>query len=87
MWPCNIFSVFACFVSYICVCSPLSARAALDADLSAILLNRVPRAYGEMPAHTGLFSRICPGSDAFDRVMKVKNAHLKPRAARPPPGS
>ncbi len=64
-----------------------AARLALDEDLAAILYGKAPRAYGEMPAHLGLYSRICPGSAAFERVMKVKSAHLRPRAARPPPGS
>ena len=67
--------------------SAYANRLALDEDLAAILYGRVPRAYGEMPARLGQYTRICPGSAAFERVMKVKSAHLRPRAARPPPGS
>lgn len=66
--------------------SPHAARLALDADLSAVLFGRVPREYGVMPEHLGGYSRICPGTPAFERVMKVKSAHLRPRATRLPLG-
>ena len=61
-----------------------AARIALDKDLSEVLYGRVPREYGQLPEHTGAFVRICPSTPAFERIMKVKNAHLRPRAARPP---
>ena len=60
----------------------LAARQALDEDLASVLYGAVPRAYGEMPKDMGLYMRICPASPAFDRVMKVKHAHLRPKGAR-----
>ncbi len=84
-------------VSCLCLCvcfdRPLlssagtAARQALDEDLSGILYGAVPRAYGEMPRDMGLYTRICPGSASYDRVTKVKHAHLRPKAARVPAGS
>ena len=66
--------------------SPHAARVALDQDLTDILHGRVPREYGVMPAALGGFVRICPHTPAFERVMKVKTAHLRPRATRLPLG-
>jgi hypothetical protein len=53
-------------------------RAQLDSDLSAILHGRMPRLFGAMPEHTGQYQRICPGSDAFNRAMKLKFLHFRP---------
>lgn len=56
-------------------------RAQLDRDLSAILHGRMPRLFGAMPEHTGQYQRICPGSDAFNRAMKLKFLHFRPARA------
>jgi len=54
--------------------APLSSseRESLDSDLAEILRGRRPRAYGEMPNHLGAYERICPGSEPFRRVMRLK---------------
>lgn len=49
----------------------------LERDLQAILKGAVPRKYGEMPAHLGKFSRICPGSVQFDKAMKLKRTYFR----------
>ncbi len=60
-------------------------RQQLDADIASVLHGRVPRAYGELPAAMGNYTRIAPASPAFERVSKIKAAHLRPRASRLPP--
>lgn len=47
-------------------------RRQLDLDLFRVLRGRRPRVYGEMPASLGAYERICPGSEPFRRVMKLK---------------
>lgn len=64
----------------------LANRIALDKDLGEVLYGRVPRQYGEMPVNCGGFQRICPNTPAYERTMKVKSSHLRPKAARPPLG-
>jgi hypothetical protein len=43
------------------------------------LMGRVPRAYGETPAHLGNFQCIAPGKE-FDHVMRLKRAAFKPQS-------
>jgi hypothetical protein len=52
-------------------------RRQLDADLSAILHGRAPRAFGDMPRYVGNYQRICPGSTQFNRAMKLKFTHFR----------
>lgn len=49
----------------------------LNADLSGILYGRRPRVLGEIPSKLGAYQRICPGTDAFNRVTKLKLGHLR----------
>ena len=52
-------------------------RAQLNEDMQRILCGRRPRALGEMPRHLGHYERVCPGSDAFNRAMRLKLGALK----------
>ena len=52
-------------------------RVALNEDMAAILRGRRVRALGEMPARLGHYERICPGSEAFNRAMRLKLAAFK----------
>ena len=47
-------------------------REALNADLAAVLGGAMPRQYGELPAHLGLFERVAPGPplDAVNRLLR-----------------
>lgn len=65
---------------------PNAARIALDDELASVLYGKVPRSYGEMPEYLGQYERICPATAAYDRIMKVKSVHLRPRAVRAPLG-
>lgn len=51
-------------------------RRTLDADFARLFHGFVPRAYGEMPAQLGDYERICPGSPAYNRVIKLKYSHF-----------
>lgn len=52
-------------------------RLNLDLDFSRILHEQRPRPYGAMPGYLGNYQRICPGSDAFNRAMKLKFMHFR----------
>ena len=62
--------------------SSAKERKLLDSELAGVLYNRVPRKYGEMPEVMGKYQRLAPGSASYDRVIKVKGAHLRPRGKR-----
>lgn len=51
--------------------------AQLNMELGRILYNRKPRPYGEMPKHPGGYQRVAPGSAIYDKVVKLKRAHLR----------
>ena len=52
----------------------MRAQEVLNRDLNRILLGRVPRAYGELPRHLGRYRRICPGGEAFEHAVRLKQA-------------
>jgi hypothetical protein len=52
-------------------------RRQLNADLAAILHGRKPRPLGQLPDHMGNYQRIAPGSEAFNRVMRLKLGQLR----------
>jgi len=52
-------------------------RNQLNEDLDAILNGRSVRPLGEMPDHLGNYQRICPGSEAFIKAMKLKISAFK----------
>jgi hypothetical protein len=52
-------------------------RAALDADIAAILYGRRPRGLGELPAVLGEYTRLAPGTAVFARALKLKLAHIR----------
>ncbi|KAJ0398676.1 hypothetical protein P43SY_006254 [Pythium insidiosum] len=54
----------------------LAARQ-LNEDLSAILLGQVPRQYGELPAHLGSFTRLCPHTTLYNQLIKLKKSCLR----------
>lgn len=49
----------------------------LEADLRAILGNRVPRKYGELPRNMGLFQRLAPNMDKYEKLLKIKKKMFK----------
>jgi hypothetical protein len=51
-------------------------RAKLDSDLSAIFAGATPRAFGAPPVDAGLFTMLCPGSDSYRKVLRLKLSHL-----------
>jgi tubulin polyglutamylase TTLL5 len=52
-------------------------RAQLNEDIDSILLGQRIRPLGEMPENCGNYQRICPGSDAFLKAMKLKLGAFK----------
>ncbi|GLE07071.1 hypothetical protein PINS_up016940 [Pythium insidiosum] len=42
----------------------------MNEDLAAILLGQVPRQYGELPAHLGSYSRLCPHTTLYNQVRR-----------------
>lgn len=42
----------------------------LEQDLREILMDRLPRRYGEMPENMGNFKRIAPGSNCYNKLLK-----------------
>ena len=64
-------------------------RAALNADLNAILGGALPRRTGEMPAEAGLFSRVVPSPewDALLTPRAAKDSAGSAKPGRPPRGS
>ena len=50
----------------------ISSVDVLEKDLARILMNKLPRAYGEIPSRMGNFQRIAPGTNYFDRLNKRK---------------
>ncbi|KAA0164142.1 hypothetical protein FNF28_03955 [Cafeteria roenbergensis] len=51
-------------------------RDALNRDLGRVFGEHEPRRYGVAPQDSGGFSMICPGSDAYRKVLRLKLAHL-----------
>lgn len=49
----------------------------LNAELAGILYNRKPRAYGELPKHLGKYQRLAPDTTSYNRIVKLKRAHLR----------
>lgn len=47
----------------------LAARQ-LNEDLTEILRGKVPRSYGELPAHLGSYRRICPHTTNYNQVRR-----------------
>jgi hypothetical protein len=64
-------------------------RAALNADLNAILGGALPRRTGEMPAAPGLFARVAPSPewDALLAPRAAKDSAGSGKPGRPPRGS
>ncbi|KAL4140819.1 hypothetical protein PRNP1_015099 [Phytophthora ramorum] len=54
----------------------LAARQ-LNADLTAILRGRVPRAYGEIPENIGNYKRLCPHTTIHNQLVKLKRSCLR----------
>lgn len=52
-------------------------RNQLNEDIDAILCGKRIRPLGELPDHLGNYQRICPGSEAFSRAMKLKISAFK----------
>jgi len=52
-------------------------RAQLNEDMRAVLCGRLPRALGEMPQHLGHYERVAPGSESFNRAMRLKLGAFK----------
>jgi len=57
-------------------------QAALNRDLSRVFGGALPREYGVQPQDAGHFSMICPGSDAYKKVLRLKLSHLAGGRAR-----
>jgi hypothetical protein len=51
-------------------------REALNRHLSEAFRGRCPRPYGVMPPEPGHFTMLCPGSDAYKKVLRLKLSHL-----------
>ena len=49
----------------------------LNRDLTAILHGHVPRQYGELPETMGKYRRLCPHTDMYDSLMKLKKHYIK----------
>ncbi|KAF4130383.1 Tubulin-tyrosine ligase family [Phytophthora infestans] len=54
----------------------LAARQ-LNEDLTAILRGKVPRAYGEMPEDIGNYRRMCPHTNIYNHLVKLKRSCLR----------
>ncbi|EEY53892.1 tubulin-tyrosine ligase family [Phytophthora infestans T30-4] len=57
----------------------LAARQ-LNEDLTAILRGKVPRAYGEMPEDIGNYRRLCPHTNIYNQLVKLKRSCLRAKA-------
>ncbi|KAI9982588.1 hypothetical protein PInf_008560 [Phytophthora infestans] len=57
----------------------LAARQ-LNEDLTAILRGKVPRAYGEMPEDIGNYRRLCPHTNIYNHLVKLKRSCLRAKA-------
>jgi tubulin polyglutamylase TTLL5 len=51
-----------------------------ESDLAGVLRGEAPRAIGEEPLSMGAYQRICPGTDAFNRAMKLKFTHFRKKS-------
>ncbi|GMF25237.1 unnamed protein product [Phytophthora lilii] len=49
----------------------------LNEDLTAILRGKVPRAYGEMPENLGNYRRLCPHTNIYNQLVKLKRSCLR----------
>ena len=38
----------------------------------------MPRRYGDMPRHLGEYQRLCPHTDVWELVTKLKNKIVRP---------
>lgn len=54
-----------------CVCGAGAAPSSVQDDLHSVLRGRMPRLYGEMPAHLGSYERIAPATDAHTQVHQI----------------
>ncbi|KAG7378933.1 hypothetical protein PHYPSEUDO_009295 [Phytophthora pseudosyringae] len=54
----------------------LAARQ-LNEDLTAILRGKLPRAYGEIPENIGNYRRLCPHTNIYNQLVKLKRSCLR----------